>query len=198
MNLRTLCLCVMLLFSAAALAQDAAKPSASPALPTLAAEIDGQLSTLEREFVSAAEAMPDDKFNFAPGGLNIAGSEYKGVKTFAEEVRHVAASNYVLWGSVTGDKSPIESTDTNGPASLKTKTEIIQYLKDSFAIGHKAAQSLTTENALVQVTRPSGKKGWTRIYAVTFGISHAFDHYGQMVEYLRMNGIVPPASRANQ
>jgi len=188
----------MLLFSAAALAQDAAKPSASPALPTLAAEIDGQLSTLEREFVSAAEAMPDDKFNFAPGGLNIAGSEYKGVKTFAEEVRHVAASNYVLWGSVTGDKSPIESTDTNGPASLKTKTEIIQYLKDSFAIGHKAAQSLTTENALVQVTRPSGKKGWTRIYAVTFGISHAFDHYGQMVEYLRMNGIVPPASRANQ
>src|SRR5262249_30591682 len=117
---------------------------------------------------------------------------------FAEEVRHVAASNFILWGAVTGDKSPIESTDTNGPASLKTKGEIIRYLKDSFAVGHKAAQSLTTENALAQVPRPSGKGQWTKIYAVTFAISHAFDHYGQMVEYLRMNGIVPPASRGNQ
>jgi uncharacterized damage-inducible protein DinB len=196
-RLRTLCLCATLLFSAGALAQAAAKSSALAAAPTLAAEIDGQVSSLEREFVSAAEAMPDNKFNFAPGGLNIAGSEYKDVKTFAEEVRHVAASNYLLWGAVTGDKSPIESTDTNGPASLKTKIEIIKYLKDSFAIGHKAAQSLTQENALAQVPRPSGKGQWTRIYAVTFAIGHAFDHYGQMVEYLRMNGIIPPASRSN-
>jgi len=189
--LTTFCLCVTLFLSVGALAQAASKPAA----PTLAAEIDGQVGTLEKQFVSAAEAMPEDKFNFAPGGLNIAGSEYKDVKTFAEEVRHVAASNYILWGAVTGDKSPVDSTDTNGPASLKTKAEIIKYLKDSFAVRHKAAQSLTLENALVQLPRPSGKKPWTRIYAVTFGISHAFDHYGQMVEYLRMNGIIPPASR---
>ncbi|HEY7404410.1 MAG TPA: DinB family protein [Candidatus Angelobacter sp.] len=189
--LRTLCVCSALFFSVGVWAQAATKPAA----PTLAAEIDGQLSTLEKEFVSAAEAMPDDKFNFTPGGLNIAGSDYKGVKTFAEEVRHVAASNYILWGAVTGDKSPIASTDTNGPASLKSKAEIIKYLKDSFAVGHKAAQLLTVENALGQVPRPSGKGQWTKIYAVTFAIGHAFDHYGQMVEYLRMNGIVPPASR---
>jgi len=197
-RVRTLSLCATLLLSAGAFAQGTSKTSAPVKTSALATEIDSQLSNLEKEFVSAADAMPEDKFNFAPGGLNIAGSEYKGVKTFAEEVRHVAASNYILWGAVTGDKSPVESTDTNGPASLKTKAEIIKYLKDSFAVGHKAAQSLTTENALTQVPRPSGKGQWTRIYAVTFGISHAFDHYGQMVEYLRMNGIVPPASRGNQ
>ena len=197
-RLRRLSLYGTLLFSMGALAQTAAKPSVPPVTPTLAAEIDSQLSNLEKEFVSAAEAMPDDKFNFAPGGLNIAGSEYKDVKTFAQEVRHVAASNYILWGAVTGDKSPVESTDTNGPASLRSKAEIIKYLKDSFAVGHRAAQSLTVENAVGQVPRPSGKGQWTRIYAVTFGISHAFDHYGQMVEYLRMNGIIPPASRGNQ
>src|SRR5215467_12359408 len=145
-HLRTLCLGMLLLSAVGALPQGGAKPAAPP--PTIASAIDRQVSILEREFVGAAEAMPDDKFNFTPTSLNIAGSEYKGVKTFAEEVRHVAATNYALWGPVTGDKPPIESTEDNGPPSLKTKAEIINYLKSSFALGHKAAQSLTSENAL--------------------------------------------------
>lgn len=198
-HLRTLCLCAVLSFAVGATAQATAKPAAKPApAPSMSGAIDREISMLEREFVSAAEAMPDDKFNFSPTSLNINGSEYKGVKTFAEEVRHVAATNFQLWDAVTGDKPPIESTEDNGPPSLKTKAEIIQYLKDSFALGHKAAQSLTSENALALVPNPFGQGQTTKIFCTTFAVAHAFDHYGQMVEYLRMNGIIPPASRGNQ
>ena len=163
----------------------------------IADSIGGSLRWTEGQFLTAAEAMPDDKFNFTPVTLNIPSSEYKGVKTFAEEVRHVAATNYLLWGAITGDKSPIESKEDNGPSSLKTKAEIIKYLKDSFALGHKAAQSITAENAAAQVPSPFGQGQTTKLFCATFAVAHAFDHYGQMVEYLRMNGIIPPASRGS-
>jgi uncharacterized damage-inducible protein DinB len=199
--LRIFCLLALACFAMSAFAQ-AAKPAATPnaqakktAPPTIASSVDQQISILEREFVGAAEAMPDDKFNFTPASLNISGSEYKTVKTFAEEVRHVAATNYLLWGTITGDKSPIESKEDNGPSELKTKAEIVKYLKDSFVIGHKAAKSLTAENATAQVPSPFGQGQTTKLFCATFAVAHAFDHYGQMVEYLRMNGIIPPASR---
>src|ERR1041385_3212456 len=202
-HLRIFCLLALACFAMSGFAQ-AAKPAATPNAqakktppPSIASAVDRQISTLEREFVSAAEAMPDDKFNFTPESLNIPGSEYKTVKTFAEEVRHVAATNYLLWGAITGDKSPIPFpfTEENGPSSLKTKAEIIKCLKDSFALGHKAAQSITAENAAGLVPNPFGQGQTTRLFCATFGVAHAFDHYGQMVEYLRMNGIIPPASR---
>ncbi|MGZ4879059.1 MAG: DinB family protein [Candidatus Angelobacter sp.] len=202
-HLRTFCLLALSCFAVSAFAQAAkpATPAASPAPqaqkapPTIASSVDQQVTMLEREFVGAAEAMPDDKFNFAPGTLNIPNSEYKGVKTFAEEVRHVAATNYLLWGAITGDKSPIESKEDNGPSSLKTKAEIVKYLKDSFALGHKAANSLTAETSVAQVPSPFGPGQVSKLFCATFAVAHAFDHYGQMVEYLRMNGIIPPASR---
>jgi uncharacterized damage-inducible protein DinB len=196
-HLRALCFLAVMAFAAAALGQAAAKPAATPTpAPTIGGVIDREISILEREFVSAAEAMPDDKFNFAPASLNINGSDYKGVKTFAEEVRHVAATNFQLWSPVTGEKPPIESSEDNGPPQLKTKAEIIKYLKDSFAFGHKAAQSLTSERAaLAMVPNPFGQGQTTKLFCTSFAVAHAFDHYGQMVEYLRMNGIVPPASR---
>ena len=195
--LKIFCLSALVCFAAGAFAQAAtanAQAKKTPT-PTIASAIDQQVSILEKEFVGAAEAMPDDKFNFTPISLNIPGSEYKTVKTFAEEVRHVAATNYLLWGAITGDKSPIESKEDNGPSSLKTKAEIIKYLKDSFALGHKAAQSITAENAAALVPSPFGQGQTTKLFCATFSVAHAFDHYGQMVEYLRMNGIIPPASR---
>ncbi len=198
---RIFCVIALICFAMSAFGQ-AAKPPATPNAqakktepPTIASVVDREISNLEREFVGAAEAMPDDKFNFAPGSLNIPGSEYKTVKTFAEEVRHVAAANYLFWGAITGDKSPIESKEDNGPSELKTKAEIVKYLKDSFAIGHKAAKSLTAENVVSQIPSPFGQGQTTRLFCATFAVGHAFDHYGQMVEYLRMNGIIPPASR---
>lgn len=195
-HLKTCCSLALLTFALAAVAQDA-KPAAKPAPPpTVGSAIDVQIGIVEREFVGAAEAMPDDKFNFSPAGLNINGSEYKGVKTFAEEVRHVAATNFVLWDAVTGDKPPIATSEDNGPPELKTKAEIIKYLKDSFALGHKAAKSLTAESAIAQIPSPFGQGQTTKLFCASFAVAHAFDHYGQMVEYLRMNGIIPPASRS--
>ena len=159
--------------------------------PTIASAMDREISTIEKEVVEAAEAMPEDKFNFSPEGLNLQGSEYKGVRTFALQVRHIAASNYALWSPLTGDKFPPDYMGGNGPENLKTKAEIIKFLKDSFALGHKAAATLTTANML----QTPGHSKSTRLHLVALGVAHAFDHYGQMVEYLRMNGIVPPASR---
>ena len=114
------------------------------------------------------------------------------MRTFAGQVRHIAASNYFIWSGLTGDKLPENLKDGNGPEDIKTKAEILKFLKDSFALGHRAAATLTTENML---QTPEQSKS-TRLRLATFGVAHAFDHYGQMVEYLRMNGIVPPASRA--
>jgi hypothetical protein len=153
--------------------------------------VDRQISAIEKQIGEVAEAMPEDKFNFSPESLNISGADYKGVRTFAVQLKHVAASNYFLWSPVTGDKIPENIKDGNGPENMKTKAAIIQFLNDSFALGHKAAASLTNENML---QTPEHSKS-SRLYLATLAIAHAYDHYGQMVEYLRMNGIVPPASR---
>ena len=186
---------LLIMTAPALIAQTPSGSKPAPPPPTIASAIDVQVGILEREFVGAAEAMPDDKFNFSPSGVNISGSEYKDVKTFAEEVRHVAATNVVLWDAVTGDKPAIETKEDNGPPQLKTKAEIIKYLKDSFALGHKAAKSLTPETAVALVPSPFGQGQTTKLFCASFAVAHGFDHYGQMVEYLRMNGIIPPASR---
>ena len=162
-----------------------------PPPATVASVVDGQISAIEKLVVGVAEIMPEDKFNFTPESLNIPGADYKGVRTFALEVRHVAASNYALWAPLTSDQIPDDYKGGNGPEGLKTKTEIIRFLKDSFALGHRAAATLTEQNML----QPAGKNNSLRLHRATFAVAHGYDHYGQMVEYLRMNGIVPPASQ---
>ncbi len=122
--------------------------------PTIASTVDREITAVEKLLVDAAEAMPEDEFNFSPESLNIPGSQYKGVRTFAVQVKHVAASNYFIWSPLTGDNLPEGLKDGNGPQSLKTKSDIIKFLKDSFALGHKAAATLTTENML----QPPGAK----------------------------------------
>jgi uncharacterized damage-inducible protein DinB len=184
-------------FTTAIFAQETestASPSAqqSPQTPaTIGSAIDREITIVEKEVVDAAEAMPEEKYNFSPESLQITGSDYKGVRTFAEQVKHVAASNYLIWSPITGDKAPDTANDGKGPEAMKTKAEIVSFLKESFAFGHKAVATLTPANSVETV----GKSKRTRLFLATFAPAHAFDHYGQMVEYLRMNGIVPPASR---
>ena len=162
-----------------------------PPPTSLASMVDRDITAVEKQLVDAAEAMPDDKFNFTPESLTISGDDYKGVRSFAVQVKHVASSNYFIWSPITGDAVPAAIKDGNGPADIKTKAEILKFLKDSFALGHKAAATLTPENML----QPVGKGKSPRLRLAEFGVAHAYNHYGQMVEYLRMNGIVPPASR---
>ena len=207
--LRTLCLPAILSFAIAAFAQGAAKPAtpapspaASPAaqaqptpppITSLSAMADRQVSQYEKNLLDVAEAMPEDKYNFTPASLNIPGAAYKDVRTFALLLKHTGAANFFFWSRVTGEKMPENIKGSNGPEELKTKAEIIQFLKDSFAVGHRAAKSLTAENAMDQL--PSFRGNQPRLMIVTGAVIHAADEYGQMVEYLRMNGIVPPASR---
>ena len=167
--------------------------SSSPA-PTIASAIDREISIVEKELIDAAEAMPEDKFDFSPEKLNLPGTDYKGVRTFGEQLKHVAASNYLIWSPITGDKTPDNVNEGKGPENMKAKAEIIKFLKDSFAFGHKAVATLNDSNLVQPITR-NNKPPTTRLFLATFAPAHAFDHYGQIVEYLRMNGIVPPASR---
>lgn len=182
--------------SAGLFAQATAHAQAKSTPSAFASAIDKEITNLENLFVAAAEAMPDDKFNASPETLNIPGSEFKGVRTFAAQVRHVAADNFAIWAPLTGRPEPPGINAPNGPAEMKTRAEILKFLKDSFTYSRQAATNLTSENALEQVEFRKNKV--TRISLVVLALTHINDHYGQLVEYLRMNGVVPPASRPRQ
>jgi uncharacterized damage-inducible protein DinB len=174
-------------------ASKAQRPPAPPQHPTIASTLDFQLTIIEYEFVSAADAMPEDKYSFAPTN-----GEFKGVRTFAEQVKHVATTNNRFFDAILGQAPPLPTSQfeaENGPDSIKTKAEIMQYLRDSFALGHKAIATINAENGYVPVKSPPISFLNTPAAIATFAPAHAMDHYGQIVEYLRMNGIVPPASR---
>lgn len=160
-----------------------------PAAKTPGEALVAIISIGEKEFTSAADAMPEDKYSFAPTN-----GEFKGVRTFAEQVKHVAATNYVFASAILGEKPPVDlGGGENGPDSVKSKAEILKFLKDSFAYLTKALNSITVKNQLDQVELFGGK--FARLSVGAFSTAHPFDHYGQMVVYLRMNGIIPPASR---
>ena len=182
-------------YAQAAKSSPAAGAPASPSTPpTIASAIDREITLVEKEVVEAAEAMPEDKFDFSPEKLNLPGSDYKGVRTFGEQLKHIAASNYLIWSPIAGEKPPGTVNDGKGPDNMKSKADIIKFLKDSFTFRHKAVATLNDSN-LVQPIIRNNRPPTTRLFLATFAPAHAFDHYGQMIEYLRMNGIVPPASR---
>ena len=152
--------------------------------------LDRTVSNLESDFVPAVEAMPEDKFAFAPSN-----GEFKGVRTFGQQVKHVAAVNYELGAAILEQKPPVDIGDESGPASVTTKADILKYLKESFEYVHKAIATINDKNLVETVRSPFGEGSVSRLGLATSISSHGFDHYGQMVEYLRMNGIVPPASK---
>jgi uncharacterized damage-inducible protein DinB len=144
-------------------------------------------SMIERQFVSLADAMPADKYGFAPKD-----GEFKGVRTFGEQVKHVACANFAFFNEVER-KEPPAGCETGGPSPAKTKAELMQYLRESFAYAGEVMRRLTPANAMDPVEGPYGGTT-TRLGISTLAVWHATDHYGQLVVYLRMNGIVPPAS----
>lgn len=162
----------------------------TPAPPANAGEVlDRQLSSLEREFVPLVEAMPAEKFDFAPTT-----GEFKGVRTFALQARHVATVNYIIAAALLGEKAPVDVKSENGSDDLKTKDQIVKYVKDSFDYTHKAIKTINEKNYIEMIDGPFGNKA-SRLSIGVIPLWHSFDHYGQMVEYVRMNGIIPPASR---
>jgi hypothetical protein len=155
--------------------------------------IDFILTFQEKRVLDVAESMPAKKYDFAPST-----GEFKGVRTFAEQLKHLAADNFLLGAGILGEKPPHDvGKDERGATSVRTKVEIIAYVRDSFAYMHRAARAI--DNAKTPIPTPSISP-WPEGTATRLGVAiedcvHTWDHYGQLVVYLRMNGIVPPASR---
>jgi len=183
-GVRILLCCAMAATPMLAIAQAAAPPKPPVGTRMDPPQVYGRiLGIVEKEFVSAAEAMPDEKFNFAPTQ-----GEFKGVRSFGAQVKHVAESNYYFFGGSSFTEAELKAKQES-IEKLTSKADIINALKDSLTQAHKFVDGVTSENAFV--TTETGTRGGM----AAFGIAHMMDHYGQMVVYLRMNGIVPPASR---
>ncbi|HSY91869.1 MAG TPA: DinB family protein [Candidatus Binatus sp.] len=157
---------------------------------TVTMVLDRTVLNMEHDFIPAAEAMPEDKYGFAPSD-----GEFKGVRTYAQQIKHVAAVNYELGAALLEQKPPVDIGDESGPASITSKVDILKFLKESFEYVHKAIATINEKNLVGTVKSPFGEGSVSRLGLATSVAAHGFDHYGQMVEYLRMNGIVPPASR---
>jgi hypothetical protein len=148
---------------------------------------DSQVKGLENDVVPLAEAMPADKYDFAP-----AAGAFKGVRTFAGQVKHLTVI-YMLSGAVLGEKPPVDvGKDDSGPAAVRTKAQLVEYLRGSLAYAHKAIGTLTEKNLTDDVAFGEGKT--KRLAAASMIVWHSFDHFGQMVVYARMNGVIPPSS----
>ena len=183
----SLSLGAVLIFAAAGYAADS---------PTVGQTLDAQFKNAEREIVGLVAAMPADKINFSPTSLEIKGSDYQGVRTFAQEAKHLATYVYMLSSAVLEQKPPVDlGKGDNGPDTVKSKEEILDYMKGAFTFGHKALNSITEKNEMDQVPGPFPGSKMARIAAGVFMMYHNYDHYGQMVEYARMNGVIPPASQ---
>jgi hypothetical protein len=155
---------------------------------SVATSVGAPWAFLADNFVSLADAMPAEKYGFAPTQ-----GEFAGVRTFGEQVKHVACANYGFFSEIEGTTPPGHCYD-GGPSPATTKGELTAYLRDSFAYGSRVAATIDQKNMLDVVDGPYGGPR-TKLGIAVLAIWHASDHYGQLVEYLRMNGIVPPASR---
>jgi hypothetical protein len=154
----------------------------------MAATVEQWFTMIERSFVALADAMPAEKFGFKPTD-----GEFTNVRTFGEQVKHVACSNFAFFNEIE-KKEPPDGCGSGGPHPAKTKEEINAYLRESFAYAGRVLRTMTPANALEPAGGPYGGMS-TRLGLTTLAVWHASDHYGQLVMYLRMNRIVPPASR---
>lgn len=161
---------------------------AQESIDPLAAPVVQWLTMIERSFVPLAEAMPEEKYGFRPTE-----GAFDGVRTFGQQVKHVACGNFAFFNEIE-KKTPPERCDTGGPSPARTKAELITYLRESFAYADRVLKTMTASNAAEPAGGPYGGQS-TRLGLATLAIWHASDHYGQLVVYARLNGIVPPASR---
>ena len=152
--------------------------------------IERLFNKIEADIISTAEAMPVEKFNFTPEDLHIKNSNFKGVRTFAGQIMHLATDNILIWSAITGDSVRPDIEDVNGPKNIKTKKEVIEFLKSSFAVGRKAISTVTDKTAMDMIQFRWRKL--PRLDLAFYALTHANEHYGQMVVYLRLCGIIPP------
>jgi len=136
MKVRIAVCCLLLSFGVAKMAIAADPQEKTDAKPTFASVLDKQLTNAEKTVVPAADAMPGDKYNFAPTQ-----GEFKGVRDFGAEVKHMAVANFALGAAILGEKPPVDlGGGPDGPANIKSKAELMKFLDDSFAYAQGAQQ----------------------------------------------------------
>jgi hypothetical protein len=155
---------------------------------TVSQALDFWITNTEKELVSAADAMPEEKYSFAPTA-----GEFTGARTFAQQVKHLAANNYRMAAYILIQTPTPDQESETGPDAVRSKAQIMDYVKGSFAALHRAVAVVNEGNMVEPLAIPTRQN--TRLQLAIDAVAHSNDHYGQMVEYLRMNGIVPPASR---
>jgi hypothetical protein len=155
---------------------------------SIAESVSNTLEFAEGSFIGVAEAMPEDKYSFVPTA-----GKFDDARTFGEQVKHVACAQFAFFNEFEG-KHPPDDCEKGGHDPAKTKAELIKYLKDSFDYGNRVLARLTAKNALDRVEgRYAGPN--TKLGISVVAVWHLTDHYGQLVEYLRMNGLVPPTTQ---
>jgi uncharacterized damage-inducible protein DinB len=155
---------------------------------TIADSVAETLKFAEGGFLGLAEAMPEDKYDYIPTA-----GKFDDARSFGEQVKHVACAQFAFFNEFEGKKPP-DDCERGGHDPAKTKTELIKYLKDSFDYSNRVIATLTAENAVDRIEgRYAGPN--TKLGISVVSVWHLTDHYGQLVEYLRMNGIVPPMTQ---
>ena len=166
--------------------KEAAKPDDIP--KSIAQSVSGTLQFAEGNFVGLAEAMPEEKYSYIPKV-----GKFDDVRSFGEQVKHVACAQFAFFNEFEGKKPP-DDCEKGGHNPAKTKVELIKYLRDSFDYSNGVLATLTAKNALDRVEgRYAGPN--TKLGISVVAVWHITDHYGQLVEYLRLNGIVPPMTQ---
>jgi hypothetical protein len=140
---------MFLLAGSSAAQTDADKPLQQR---TIAEALDSWITTAEQHVVPAADAMPEDKYSFAP---DRACGEFTGVRTFAQQVKHLAANNYGIAALILGRKRTADMENEAGPDSVRTKADIMEYVKGSFASLHTAVATIDEKNVVQPSVTPS-------------------------------------------
>jgi uncharacterized damage-inducible protein DinB len=182
---RILFLAIVLLACAfPAHAQDAIKKDAAvkPADPELKVVLESW-NEIGRKLTAMAEDFPEDKYDFKPTPAQ---------RSFAEQLLHAAGSCYYFTNPAMGQKPP--AAEDPKREQYKSKADIVAFVKKSFADGAAAIQSNGEKGLMMEVVYYPQQK--SRVLDIAYGIiEHSGEHYGQLVVYYRLAGLVPPESR---
>jgi uncharacterized damage-inducible protein DinB len=175
-----LCACVVPVES---FAQDTQPSEVRSATRTVLAFV----ARMEKQLTAIASEMPEERYGFAPTD-----GAFRGVRTFAQQIKHAAAAQHLAAATVLGERVTADMADERGPDNVKTKAQVLEYLKGSFAALTRAANTIDDANAFAPIESPFGPASNSRLGVIMAAMVHSSNHYGQVVEYLRLNGIIPP------
>ena len=161
----------------------APKPAGGPAEEALV-----MWNSISRKLIAMAEDFPEAKYDFKPKPE---------VRTFAEQLLHVAGTNYVLLSAIKGTQIG-PGTEDPPRQTYKTKADVVALLKKSVEEGAALIKEMGDAGITTAVKFPYGNRMVSGSFCIMEAAEHAGEHYGQLVVYYRINGIVPPASRQQQ